>query len=182
MTPSPDSAHRPDIRYEQFVRLLVAHEAHLRSFLRSLLSSWTDVDEVMQEASLTAWRKFDSFELNSNFLAWMAAIARFEALKHLRARSRERLVFSDEVIELIANEGAAEADVLERQRAALERCLERLGAPARELLQIAYRPGVKLHEAAAQSGKSVEAFYKTVQRLRSRLLECIQQETREEFA
>src|SRR5829696_5133059 len=103
MTVPDSTATRDDDRYEQFVRLLVEHERHLRSFLHSLLPSRTDVDEVMQETCLTAWRKFDLFALDTNFLAWTAAIARFEALKHLRARGRDRLVFSDDVLELIAS-------------------------------------------------------------------------------
>ena len=171
-----------DPRYETFVRLLVAHEPHLRAFLHSLLPSWTDVDEAMQETSLTAWRKFDQFEPGSNFLAWTGAIARFEALKQRRTRSRERLVFSENVIDLIANEAAAETDALSRERAALETCLNKLGAPARELLETAYQPGVKLHEVAVRSGKGVEAFYKTLQRLRARLLNCVQREVRQEPA
>jgi RNA polymerase sigma-70 factor (ECF subfamily) len=93
MPVSPPVTERDPARYEQFVRLLVAHEPHLRSFLRSLLPSWNDVEEAMQETSLTAWRKFDQFEPGSNFLAWTAAIARFEALKQRRTRSRERLAY-----------------------------------------------------------------------------------------
>jgi RNA polymerase sigma-70 factor, ECF subfamily len=178
--PKSDANH--DAHYETFVRLLVAHEPHLRSFLHSLLPSWTDVDEAMQETSLTAWRKFDHFEPGSNFLAWTAAIARFEALKQRRTKSRERLVFSDAVIDLIANEAATETEVLARERAALERCLDKLGGPARELLDAAYQPGVKLHEVAVRSGKGVEAFYKTLQRLRARLLDCVQRELKQEPA
>lgn len=169
-------------RYERFVKLLLAHEAQLRAFLRSLLPAWDDVDEVMQETSLTAWRKFDQFEQDTNFLAWTAAIARFEALKHRRTRSRDRLVFSDAIAEMIANEGLDEADTLARERAALERCLGKLGSPGRELLEMAYQPGVKMHEVAARSGKGVEAFYKTLQRLRARLLDCVERDLREEPA
>jgi RNA polymerase sigma-70 factor (ECF subfamily) len=181
--PLPTDSAPPDSdRYEAFVRLLVLHEPHLRSFLRSLLPSWNDVDEAMQETSLTAWRKFDQFELGSNFLAWAAAIARFEALKQRRTRCRERLVFSDALIEMIANEAVAETDVLKRERAALERCLGELGTAARELLEMAYQPGVKIHEVAAHSGKGVEAFYKTLQRLRARLLDCVQRRMQQDFA
>jgi RNA polymerase sigma-70 factor (ECF subfamily) len=178
-SPSPSSDNQ---RYETFVRLLVTHEAHLRSFLHSLLPSWSDVDEAMQETSLTAWRKFDQFEPGTNFLAWCAAIARFEALKQRRTRSRERLMFSDAVIDLIANEAAAENDTLAQERAALERCIAQLGSPARELLEMAYQPGVKLHEVAVRSGKGVEAFYKTPQRLRARLLDCVERQLKQEPA
>lgn len=180
MPSSTKSTQPQEQRYEQFSRLLVAHEARLRSFLCSLLPTWTDVDEVMQETSLTAWRKFELFKLDSNFLAWSAAIARFEALKHLRSRSRERLVFSSEVIDLVANDAAAEADTLERERVVLERCLAKLDDTSREFLELCFQPGVKMHEIARRSGRGVEGFYKLIQRLRGRLIKCIQLEMKNE--
>ena len=41
-----------DERYEVFVRLVMKHEPRVRSFLRGLLPTWHDVEEVAQEASL----------------------------------------------------------------------------------------------------------------------------------
>lgn len=181
LTPPPPSMPPRD-DYQEFVRLLVAHEPHLRGFLRALLPAWDDVDEVVQQTSLVAWRKFPQFERGTNFMAWAAAIARFEALQHLRTRSRDRLVFSPEVLDLIADEAAAEPEALARERAALEKCLDKLDAISRELLHLSYQPGAKFHEVAARAGKSVQGYYKTIQRLRSRLLECIRAELREEIA
>ena len=57
----------PGDRYEVFVRLLVENESRVRSFLRGLLPTWQDVEEVTQEASLVAWRKFDEFEIGTSF-------------------------------------------------------------------------------------------------------------------
>lgn len=175
MPPSPD-----DNLYERFVQLFVAHEARLRSFVRALLPRWDDVDEVMQETSLVAWRKFAQFEQGTSFLAWAGAIARFEALKQQRKHSRDRLVFSNEVLDLLAREGIEESEPLERERAALEHCLESLDPPQRELLQGSYAPGARLHEVAAKTGKSVQAFYKTIQRIRLALLDCIDRRLRHE--
>lgn len=178
--PMPSTPTRDD--YQEFVRLLVAHEPHLRGFLRALLPAWDDVDEVMQETSLVAWRKFSQLERGTNFMAWAAAIARFEALKHLRTCRRDRLVFSPEVLDLIADEYAAEPEALARERAALENCLGKLDAMSRELLRLSYQPGAKFHEIAAQAGKSVQGYYKTIQRLRARLLDCIRTELKEDIA
>ena len=164
------------------MRLFVAHEGRLRSFVRALLPSWADVDEVMQETSLVAWRKFARFERGTSFMAWTAMIARFEALDHLRRRGRDRLVFSDAVVDLLAAETLAEADTLERERAALERCLAKLGDAQRELLLLAYQPGARFHEVAARAGRSVQGHYKAVQRLRARLLDCIEGELKRETA
>jgi RNA polymerase sigma-70 factor, ECF subfamily len=172
----------PPEAYETFVRLFVAHEGRLRSFLRSLLHGWDDVDEVMQETSIVAWRKFSQFDSSTNFMAWAATIARFEALKRIRKHARDRLVFSDDVFDLLADESLAESDALERHRLALDRCMEKLDANQKHLLRIAYTPGVKLHELAAQSGRSVQGFYKTIQRLRALLLECAERHLAKESA
>ena len=179
MPPSPANSES-DQTYERFVQLLVQNEPGLRAFVRSLVPRWEDVDEVMQEATLVAWRKFAQFQEGSNFLAWAGAIARFEALKNLRKHSRDRLVFSDDVLELVAQEAIEESAALERERRALEECLSRLDPPQRDLLRVSYEPGVRLHEMAARAGKSVQAFYKTIQRLRQLLLECIERRMREE--
>lgn len=177
--PSASPAGTPP-PYEEFVRLFVAHEARVRAFLRSLLPAWADVDEVMQETSLVAWRKFDRFERGTSFMAWVATIARFEALDHLRRRGREHLVFSDAVVEAMAAETERDGDALERERQALGRCLAKLEEAQRELLLLSYQPGARLHEVAARAGKSVQGYYKSIQRLRARLLDCIEGELKHE--
>jgi len=177
--PLPHSSEEA-ARYEQFVPLFVAHETRLRGLLRSLLPQWSAVDDVLQETSLVAWRKFEHFDTATNFMAWAGAIARFEALRYLRDRGRDPHIFSDDLFELMAAEAVEEADALERERSALSRCLEKLPAPQREFLQLAYQPGTQINELAAQAGRSVEGVYKSIQRMRSRLRDCIQQELKEE--
>jgi RNA polymerase sigma-70 factor (ECF subfamily) len=162
--------------YEQFVRLFVAQEGRLRVLLRTLVPSLDDLDEVMQETSLAAWRKFSQFEPGTDFLAWTATIGRFEALRRRRERAAERLVFSDELCDLLAQEAIADTEILEAQRRALDACLGKLPEQKRQWLAAAYQPGANFREVAQQSGKTVEAFYKMLQRLREILADCIQRE------
>jgi len=165
--------------YESFVRLFVAHEARLRGLLRALLPSWEDVDDVLQETSLVAWRKFEQFEQfesGSDFMAWAGTIARFEALRHARAKARDRLVFGEDLLERIAAEGLEENERREREHRALRRCLEKLPETQARALELAYRPGIKFHEAARLAGKPVQGFYKTLQRLRAALESCVRSE------
>ena len=58
----------PHDAYEQFIRLFVAQEGRLRAFLRTLVPSLDELDEVMQETSLVAWRKFAQLEPGTDFL------------------------------------------------------------------------------------------------------------------
>jgi RNA polymerase sigma-70 factor (ECF subfamily) len=166
--------------YEQFVRLLSAHEGRLKAFLRSFLPRWEDVEEAVQETSIVAWKKFSQFDPASDFGAWLLTIGRFEALKVRRAVFGDRLVFREALWEAVLDEGMEEAQRLEGERRALEGCLRKLEPRQREWLAAAYQPGVKAHEVAAASGRSPVAFYKTLQRLRALLLECMQQQFEQE--
>ncbi len=164
-------------RYEAFVRLLVEHEPRVRSFLRGLLPTWHDVEEVTQEASLVAWRKFGDFEEGTSFGGWLLTIARFEALKYRRRVARTPLVFADDVWDLLVDEAgeedAREEDALQIRRQHLETCLEKLHPDRRDVLLKVHTPGVVMRDIALQSGKSEQAFYKAIQRLRRVLLDCV---------
>lgn len=157
---------------ERFVRLLMEHEPQVRSFLRGLLPAWNDVDEVIQEASLIAWRKFADFQEGTAFGGWFLTIARFEALKHRRRIARTPLVFADDVWELLADE-AVDDETQQTHRRHLEACLGKLQPDKRAVLLRAHSPGIAMREVAVQSGKSEQAFYKAIQRLRTALLDCV---------
>lgn len=159
-------------RYELFVKHLLEHEPSVRAFLRGLLPTWQDVEEVTQEASLVAWRKFSDFEEGTSFGGWFLTIARYEAMSYRRRLARTPLVFSDDVWGLLAAEATTDNDGRAR-REHLEECLKKLDAASHELLMKVYSAGVVMRELAKQMGKSEQAFYKTVQRLRSTLLKCV---------
>ena len=139
------TASNDDERYEAFVRLLVEHEPRVRSFLRGLLPTWHEVEEVTQESSLIAWRKFDDFEGGTSFGGWLLTIARFEALKYRRRVARSPLVFADDVWDLLAEE-ASEEEIQPIRRRHLEDCLGKLERSKRELLLRVHSPGVFMRQ------------------------------------
>ena len=77
-----------DEKGELFIKLYTKNEARLRNFVRSMVPTWESVDEVMQEASLVMWRKFDQFDPETEFLKWSQVVCRFEALKCRRRKAR----------------------------------------------------------------------------------------------
>ena len=171
--PKPESEPaQPLDRGEEFVRQMIEHEPQVRIFLRGLLPTWEDVDDVIQEAGLVAWRKFSEFQPGTSFGGWFLTIARFEALAHRRRLARTPLVFSDEVWEILSKESAREEDS-KTYRRLLENCLSKMQPEKRETLLRVHAPGVVMREVAQQSGKSEQAFYKIIQRLRSALIDCV---------
>ncbi|MCG8599419.1 MAG: sigma-70 family RNA polymerase sigma factor [Verrucomicrobiales bacterium] len=177
----PDTT--PEDRYEQFVALYTRNEPGLRSFVRSLVPSWTDADEVMQNAGLVLWRKFSDFvpekDARTEFFRWACVVARFEVLAWRRDKARDRHVFDEELIGLLADDSIEEEEVLAAERKALEVCLEKLSEKQRKIIMAAYEPGARLNRVAETLGKSATAFYKMLNRTRKGLLECIRSVTQE---
>ncbi len=172
---APATNARPD-RYEEFVALYTRHETGLRAFVRTLAPTWDDVDEIMQNTSLVLWRKFDVFEPGSSFASWACTVARFEALKHRRRAARDRIVLAEDVVEKLADEAADDVahEAVGPRRRALDSCLGKLPAEQRQLLAAAYAPGRQINEVAEELGKTATAFYKALNRIRGRLLQCIE--------
>ncbi|MEM7698581.1 MAG: sigma-70 family RNA polymerase sigma factor [Verrucomicrobiota bacterium] len=162
-----------DQKYELYLARYAGCEADLRRFIRSLLPSWQDVDEVLQQTALVAWRKFEQYDPDTNFIKWACVIARFEALSHRRKMARDRLVFREDVFELMASEAEQDIESGRADRAALEHCLSNLDSEQRDLLTEAYSPGIKMADLADRAGVSAAAFYMKLKRLRSQLMRCI---------
>ena len=172
--PEPSAPRKP--AEGDFMRLLMRHEPALRAFARSLLPGWDLVDEVIQEASLTLWHKFDQLEDEAGFLPWAKVIVRFKCLSAIQRLGRDRLVFSEGVLEMLADE-AAGIDTEERaaEMKALRHCLDTFSTPHQELLLAPYSSGARVKAIAEQSGKSANALYKLLGRLREKLSECVHQ-------
>lgn len=164
---------------ETFVRLLMEHEPSARAFLRGLLPGWNDVDEVIQNASLIAWRKFDQFERGTAFGGWFLTIARFEALKYRRKLAQSPMKFDESLWTVLAEEATGRQDVRLHH---LELCLDKMQPKQKALLLQTHAPGVVLREIALKAGKSEQAFYKKIQRLRTVVLDCVSRLTKLEQA
>ena len=168
-------------QHQRFLRALSTHEPTVRAYIRRLVPSRSDADDVMQEVVIVLWEKFGEFREGAEFLPWAFGIARYKVLSWLRDRGRDRLVLSEEVVDLIAEETAQDETRLDRQRRALETCTQKLEPEQRDLLMRAYQPQAQIQNIAVTSGRSVTGFYQWLHRIRRLLLDCIQRElTREE--
>lgn len=163
-----------DVRYETFVAKFAQNEPDLRRFIRSLLPTWTDADDVLQQTALVIWRKFDLYDPETTFMKWACVIARFEALAYRRKMARDRLVFREDVFDLMANEGLEELDERKPEELALEQCLAALPEKQRSFVELAYTPGVKVKEMAEEAGSTAAAFYMRLKRIRQQLMLCVE--------
>ena len=168
---------KPENADEKFVQMFAEHERDLRAFVRSMGLDWSAVDDVIQMVSLVMWRKWHEFDVDSDFMLWARVITRFEVLKFQRKVARDRHVFSENVMELLAR-AAEEIDSSGRSedyRNALQECIKTLPERSGRLIQAAYAGDRTIREVADDVGQSATAFYKTLNRILEKLRQCVQQ-------
>ena len=158
-----------------FVALLTEHQAALRLYVASLLPGESRAADVAQQANATIWKKREDFELGTNFKAWIFSIARYEVLNFRKRQAQDsRLVFSEELEEIMAEELPTLANDMDDRQAALKGCLEDLKPADRDLILNRYFKGTALKDYADQIDRSVGGLKVTLHRIRNRLQQCIE--------
>jgi len=161
-------------RHERFVRLLNAAHDRLVAYLASLLGNRHDAEDVFQQASVTMWRRFDTFEPGTNFDAWATKVAFYESREFRRLKARERFQFSDTLLETLAAERLPDLEHTDARMAALEHCLGKLDDSGRTLVEAAYFEEGNVITLAAQLGRAPQTLYNKLNLLRRALAECIE--------
>jgi len=161
-------------RTTEFLTLLTRHERGIYAYVLGLVGNFADADDVEQEVKLQLWREFDRFEPGSDFGAWARTLARYQAMAFISRRSRSRLTFAPDVMDLLDHDLPATTERIDERALALEECLSAMSPTNRELLQRVYTDGMPITRVAEECSRSVEALYKSLQRIRRALFECIQ--------
>ena len=183
------------LNHDDFLRLFTYSEPNVRAFIRRLVVNANDASEISQNTAIVLWEKFDSFvernagygggesskaELELHFTKWAMKVARFEVLSWRRDKALDRHLFSDDFMETLADKSEEIDEALERQRSALRRCLGKLPDNRRALIMEAYSSRNKPQELASRTGKTTNAFYQWMHRVRLSLLKCAKKYLTEE--
>jgi RNA polymerase sigma-70 factor, ECF subfamily len=162
-----------EIRADEFIQLFTGHESRLRAYVLSLVPRWSDAEEIVQQCSVVLWKKFGQFKSGTNFFAWACQIARLEVKDYRKKQKREKRIFSDEFVDMIADEiSEIQAEFPARLRA-LQGCVEKLTRDQRELLRLRYDENGKIESIAQTVHRSVDAVYKSLSRIRQALHDCV---------
>lgn len=163
----------------QLLQLFARHNRALRAYSRLILPSVDPIDDVMQESSIVIWEKQDQLRHEDEFLPWAKTIVRNISFRHRRKLIRDRHVFDDDLVErLLTEEDAdqADRDHSSREYGALMTCLNKLPEERKQLMLAPYRSPGAVKEIADKSTRSPNSLYKLLQRLRAKLMHCVETE------
>lgn len=153
---------------------LTACQQSLYAFIRSLVPNANDARDILAETNLALWKKHDEYDPIRDFWPWACRFGRLQVLAFRKRQQRDRLVFKDDVIHLLAAEAEAVNASGDRAMDALESCLGEIDTRRQEVLRKRYADGHSVKHLAAEMNRSAGAMADLLYRIRLQLANCIE--------
>ena len=100
----------------KFVAQVNAAQQGLYALILSLVPNAHDARDVLAETNMALWKKRSDYDVEQEFWPWACRFARFQVLAFRKRQQRDRVVFSEDVINLLADDAqqlaAASDDML----------------------------------------------------------------------
>ncbi len=164
---------------DDFSRLVLEHQAAVRSFLGRYVRDQDVINDLAQEAFVAAYRGFADYQGRAPIRIWLFGIARNKALLHLRqeVRRRRREAQSLDVLvmewRLTDVEEASDLSDEGGALAALETCVGKLPEHSARLVRDFYSEAKSAVELAAEIGIKESGVRMALLRIRGLLRDCV---------
>jgi RNA polymerase sigma-70 factor, ECF subfamily len=172
---------RPD-ESDGLVALMTEFQGRLYGYILTLLGDPNAANDVLQETNVVLWKESRQFEPGTNFKAWSFRIAHFQCMAYRQKQLRDKVMFNDEVVAVMASESKELDDLYEERALALERCLEQIQPRSREALRLRYAEELAVNELARKMNRTPNAISQLLFRARQWLIECVKGQISAEVA
>lgn len=172
MDKTPNPALDP-ARQTELVLLITQHQRRIFSYIYALVPDRHAAEDLLQETNLVICQKFSDFRPGTDFVAWACQIAHWRVRNARQKFARSKVTFNQDLVDAIASTASSMTRELDARHEALEHCLGRLHPRDREMMLTRYEPGCGVPEAARTSGRSLQAAYKALARIRKLLFDCV---------
>jgi len=159
---------------QRFLALFLRSEREIFRYIAVLVPNVIDAEEIVQQTALELWAKFDLYDPARPFTPWACRFALNNARQWMERRQRWQILLADGLAEELARRREELAPELEGRLVHLEGCVARLPREQRAVVEGYYYRRRGIEELAEESGRSVEATYKTLQRVRQILKCCVE--------
>jgi RNA polymerase sigma-70 factor (ECF subfamily) len=165
---------------EAFLTLLMANQRRINSYILSLVPNFNDADDIMQETITVMWRKFDRFEIGTDFAGWGLKVAYYCIMNYRRSKSKDKVLFSDNLFEQIQEIAKQKEGHTDLRIQHLRCCIEKLQSADQRFLKARYELNYDVKTLAAQLDRSVQYVYKHLSRIHHTLALCVKRSLREQ--
>ena len=163
---------------QRFLSLFLRSEREIFRYVAALVPNVAEAEDIVQQTALTLWEKFDAYDSIQPFTPWACRFALNKAKQWVERRQRWLALLEGGLAEELAQRREALRPEIETRLKHLEGCLNKLPAEQRSIVEGYYYRRDNIEKLAEQSGRTVAAAYKTLQRIRHLLQSCIENATK----
>ena len=158
---------------ESFVVLLTNAQCDLHAYITYLVGNRDQARDVLQETNVVLWREASRYDGVRPFLPWAKAVAYYQVLTYLKKRSRERLIFDEDLMLLLAEADVGYHDDMQERLRMLDVCFKKLTHLQQSLMKFRYFHEWPVRRLALKFAFSEAATSMLLTRIRRQLAECI---------
>ena len=172
-----DSTHRfgdQNAAQQRFLSLFLRSEREVFRYVAALVPNVLDAEDIVQQTALALWEKFDAYDPSQPFTPWACRFALNKARQWIERRQRWQVLLQGGLAEELAHRRAELRPELEIRLKHLEGCIGKLPQDQRAIVEDYYYHRAGIEKVAESSGRTVEAAYKALQRIRHALQICVE--------
>ena len=158
---------------KRLMSLMTRHQRQIFSYIFTLVPDRHAAEDLLQETSVVICEKFDEFQEGTDFVAWACQVAWWKIRESRLRFARSKVTFDQQTLESVAHTASELSTEIDHRHQALADCLKKLHPRDRELVLARYEPGAAVSDAARRSGRSLDAAYKALNRIRKLLFDCV---------
>jgi RNA polymerase sigma-70 factor (ECF subfamily) len=173
---STEPTRRPEDQaaaQQRFLSLFLRSEREIFRYVAALVPNVPDAEDIVQQTAVALWEKFNAYDPAQPFTPWACRFALNKTRQWIERKQRWQALLESGLAEELMERREALRPEIEVRLRHLESCLGKLPKDQRELVEGYYyhRTGIEL--LSESSGRTVQATYKALQRIRQSLLICV---------
>ena len=161
------------IEQDDFLRLLLKSEHEILRYVMTIVPHVADAQEIVQETAVALWKQIDRYDPAQPFTPWACRFAANKAKEHLRKQGRWTGFLNEEIATMLMARREEIAPNLDRRVQPLRSCLSEMSSRDKVIIDKYYFQRTPIEDISREAGRSKDAIYKSLQRLRAALMNCV---------
>ena len=162
-------------RNKSFAKLWLEAQHALGGFICVHVPDHNLADDILQEVAELATERFEQYDHDRPFIAWLIGIARNRIAQSYRERGKRPVVFSSEVLDALTNAYTDMQPTEDDRLEGLRNCMSKLSDRHRRVIELRYARQMTSEQIASQVACSPRAVTSMLQRIREALRKCVSQ-------
>ena len=163
-----------DPRFQEETTLLVIkHRKAVMAYIFAIVRDHHLTEDIFQEVSILAIREWEKAGGQGSFFALAREISKRHSLAVLRREQKQPPPLAPETLNALDRSFEAISEEVDVQRTALIDCVNQLTVEWREIIRLRYWDYLEVKNIAERMKKSPSTVSVTLNRIRSKLADCV---------